>query len=213
MGRLVKRPGRVVPAEIPAARADAEAILRAAAGEAERVLAMARSDAELIRAEARRAGEAEGRREAEAAFTTLILAARADAEKVRVAAIPAAQTLAVRMAEKIVGRTLRLDPSSVAHIAAEALVAARARTGTVVLRVHPDDLGSIEAARPALQARLAAIVDLRLVPDAVVGHGGCIVETPAGRLDARLETQLAVLRRAAFGDWDGAPGERTSPHG
>jgi len=37
------------------------------------------------------------------------------------------------------------------------------------------------------------------VADASVGRNGCVVETPVGRLDARLQTQLDALERALRG--------------
>jgi flagellar biosynthesis/type III secretory pathway protein FliH len=100
------------------------------------------------------------------------------------------------MAEKIVGRVLELHPSLLAEIAAGALGASRARGGPVTLRLHPADLALVERERPRLIARLAPSVELRLVADEVVGRAGCIVETAAGRLDARLATQLDALERA-----------------
>jgi flagellar biosynthesis/type III secretory pathway protein FliH len=105
-----------------------------------------------------------------------------------------------------------MDPAALANIAVEALAAARARSGLVLLRVHPDDLTAINAARPALAARIAAAVELRAIADPAVGRGGCVVETPAGRLDARLETQLAALEQAVFGPGTGTgTGAGTGP--
>ena len=94
---------------------------------------------------------------------------------------------------------IEVDPSAMVDIAREALEAARARAGVVTLRVHPDDWAAVEAARPVLASRLARAVELRLVPDAAVGRHGCVVDSPAGRLDARLESQLAALERVTFG--------------
>jgi len=198
MGHLVKAFGPVVPA----AALDVGARLQALVAEAERqaaaLVAAARAEADAIRAEARRAGEAEGRARAEAEILEAQLAARSEAERVRAEALPGARALAARMAQKIVGRVVELDPRAMAEIAAQALAAARARAGLVVLRVHPEDRASIEAQRPQLVARLAKAVELRLVADPTVSRYGCIVDSPAGRLDARLETQLAALERAAF---------------
>ena len=199
MGLLVQRFGRVVPAAVVDADAEARALVDQARRQAEALVADARAEAQQLHADARRAGEAEGRALAEAAFTTLLIEARAEADRVRRAALPAAQTIAVRMAEKIVGRVIALDATAMADIARQALEAARARAGAVSLRVHPDDWAAIETARPALAARLAKAVELRVIPDAAVGRHGCVVESAAGRLDARLETQLAALERAAFG--------------
>jgi type III secretion protein L len=197
---LVKRFGRVVPAPILDARAQASAIQTAARAQADALLESARAEVEDLRAEARRTGMAVGRAEAAAEMTTMLVEARAEVERLRAAAVPAARMLAVRMAERIVGRAVELDPSTLADIAASALDAARVREGVVLLRVHPDDRDALETARPALAARLAAAVELRLVADPAVSRMGCIVETPVGRLDARLETQLQALERAAFGE-------------
>ncbi|HEY8925005.1 MAG TPA: FliH/SctL family protein [Polyangia bacterium] len=198
MGHLVKAFGPVVPA----AALDVGTRLQALVAEAERqaaaLVAAARAEAEEIRAEARRAGEAEGRARVEAEILEVQLAARSEAERIRAEALPGAQALAARMAQKIVGRAVELDPRAMAEIAAQALAAARARAGVVVLRVHPEDRAMLEAQRPHLVARLAKAVELRVVADATVSRHGCIVDSPAGRLDARLETQLAALERAAF---------------
>jgi len=199
MGHLVQRFGRVVPAAVVDADAEARALLAEARRQADALLGEARAQSDQLREEARRAGEAEGRARGEAAFTTALVEARAEAEQVRRAALPAAQTIAVRMAEKIVGRAIALDATAMADIARQALEAARARAGVVSLRVHPEDWAAIETARPGLAGRLAKAVELRVVPDASVGRHGCVVESAAGRLDARLETQLAALERAAFG--------------
>jgi flagellar biosynthesis/type III secretory pathway protein FliH len=192
MGHLLQRFGRMVPAAVVDAGAEARALLDQARRQADALLAEAGAQADALRAQAQREGEAEGRARGEAAFTTTLVEARADAEQVRRAALPAAQTIAVRMAEKIVGRVIALDATAMADIARQALEATRARAGVVSLRVHPDDWAAIETARPALAA-------LRVIPDAAVGRHGCVVESGAGRLDARLDTQLAALERAAFG--------------
>jgi flagellar biosynthesis/type III secretory pathway protein FliH len=199
MGRLVQRFGRVVPAVVVEASAEARAIVDEARRQAASLITAAVAEAAAVRAAARCAGEAAGRAEAEAAFTALQVAARAEAERVRVAALPAAQVLASRMAEKILARVIDVDPSAMVDIARQALEAARARAGVVTLRVHPDDWTAVEAARPVLAARLARAVELRLVSDAAVGRHGCVVDSPAGRLDARLESQLAALERVTFG--------------
>ena len=199
MGHLVQRFGRVVPAVVVDADRQARALLDEAGRQAQALVGEARALAAELREEARRAGEEQGRAQGEAAFSTLLVQARAEAEQVRRAALPAAQTIAVRMAEKIVGRAVALDATAMADIARQALEAARVRAGVVSLRVHPEDWAAIETARPALAARLAKAVELRVIPDASVGRHGCVVESGAGRLDARLETQLAALERAAFG--------------
>jgi flagellar assembly protein FliH len=134
-----------------------------------------------------------------AEVTALLVAARAAAEEERAAAKDSALVLARKMAEKIVGRAVDLDPSIMGEIAGQALAASRARGGAVVLRVHPDDLAAIEQTRAQWLHRMASLASVRVVADASVGRDGCVVETPVGRLDARLQTQLDALERALRG--------------
>ena len=134
-----------------------------------------------------------------AAVTELLVSARAAAAAERAAAKDVALVLARKMAEKIVGRAVELDPSIMGEIAGQALAASRARAGSVVLRVHPDDLAAVEKSRPSWSQRIAAAADVHLVADDSVGRNGCVVETEVGRLDARLQTQLDALERALRG--------------
>lgn len=175
--------------------------------EAARIVARAEDDAAALRStlgkeieEARKAGFAAGREEGLAEVAALLQGARARAERELASSKETAIALARRMAERIVGRAIELAPDLMNQIVTEALASSRARSGKIVLRVHPGDLAGIEAARPQWAAAVATAVDVSLVPDPTVEHGGCVVDTPAGRVDARLQTQLDALERALRGD-------------
>ena len=202
MGRLVKHPGRIVPAPVVGAMEQAAAILAAAHARAGALV----REGEALRAEERRRGYAEGRAAAASELTETLAAAALEAARARAQAEPAALRLAGRlaakMAEKIVGRAVETSPETVTDIAAQALAATRARAGLIKLRVHPEDRAALEhdGARRALLARFDGGVELEILDDATVGRGGCIVETTTTRLDARLESQLAALERAVSGE-------------
>lgn len=190
-GRIVKRAGKVVPAIVLDAAGQAAKLRADAAAELER----ARRDAEVIRREAAALGREEGRDQGAAEMSEMLASARLEAKLAIDGAAEAALPLAVRMAERIVGAAIAVEPAHLVRIAQAALATSRARAGRVVLRVHPEDRRKLEESRPALTAALAAI-DLAFVDDERVGRSGCIVETPSGRVDARLATQLAALERA-----------------
>jgi flagellar biosynthesis/type III secretory pathway protein FliH len=128
-----------------------------------------------------------------AEVTELLVSARADAEAVRSQAADSALVLARRMAEKIVGHAVDVDPAVMADIVGQALAASRARAGAVTVRVHPDDLAAVEQSRARWNAGAAVV---RVVADGAVGRYGCVVDTPVGRVNARLDAQLAALERA-----------------
>jgi type III secretion protein L len=196
MGHVVKGHGHVVPAVLMDARARAATILEDA-----------RARAAATLEEARLRGLEEGRAEAAARLAGVLAAGRAEADAMLGRVGPAALTIAARMAEKIVGRAVDLDPTLMADIAAEAVAACRTRVGLVRLRVHPEDLAAVAPAREALAERLGGDAALELVADERVGRYGCVVDTPVGRVDARLATQLAAFERVlAAADEDGEAG-------
>ena len=206
MGRVVKGFGRVVAKPVLDARAEADALLAAARADAEALLADARDQAGDLGSrtaaalgEARRTGREQGRAEGLAELAAAVTAAREEAAGRLAGAAPDAITLAVKMAEKIVGRAVALAPEVIADIAGAALEACRPRGGVVRLRLHPDDLPAAEARREALAARAPSATAIELVADDGVGRFGCVIETPVGRVDARLETQLGALERALGG--------------
>lgn len=185
MGRLIRGPRK-----------------NARAGRVERSPAQAllAHDKAQARDEGRRAGFeagfAEGRRQGESEVMEALLAARAEAHRLEGEARKAAVPLAVRMAERIVGREIARDPSVLLDILSQAVLAAGPALDPIVLRVHPEDARLIEAERGTLLAKLGPTTRIRLLLDDTVGRGGCLVETNSLRLDARLESQLDVLARS-----------------
>ena len=134
--------------------------------------------------------------EVAAEVTGVLLAARVAADAERAAAKEVAVLLARKMAEKVVGHAVDVDGAVMADIARQALLASRARGASVVLKVHPDDLAAVESSGLGLGGGEGAASAIRFVADASVGRYGCVVETAAGRVDARLATQLDLLQRA-----------------
>lgn len=182
---VVKRP-------VIEAQAEAERII----AEAERY---ARSVHEAMEALERETREAAYREGYEAALLELNQALLETSER-RDAAFAEAEhdllRLAVKLAEKIIGRELKLDKEVVIDIISTALRTAR-QNELLTVRVHPSDLPVIQAQRdrldPAGRARF-----LDIIADPRVHRGGCIIESESGTVDAQLETQLRVLERALF---------------
>ena len=192
MGRIVSGVGRVERAETIDARVEASAILATATAKAAEI----RAQAVTARDEAVQQGRAEGRAEAAAEMVALVADARAHAAALSAAATPTAIALATKMAEQIVGHAVALAPDVMAEIVGVALDACRPRGDWVRVRVHPDDAVAVTARRDALVRRAPRAAVLEIVSDESVGRHGCVIETPVGRVDARLETQLAALERA-----------------
>ena len=205
MGRLVKPFGHVVAAESLNARIDAQQIRADAQRDSQELLARARAEAESVRTRAYEAGLAASEAAVHAEFAKILGSALAEADRIRRAAVPTMRAVALRMAERIVGRALTAEPDLMSEMALRALKTSGTKSGPAVIRVHPDDCARLQAHQQLLAAPLEPGSELRIVADEAVERFGCVVDTPTGRLDARLQTQLAILERAVFGATESEP--------
>ena len=143
-------------------------------------------------------GKAEALREAEAALALFRSAQQAferEGNELRCRVDEQAVTLALAMARKVIGIELR-DPASFRAAILRSLAQA-APGGTVRMSLNPEDLRLLEKLRVEDRAGGARLPeDLVLNPDPSVGRGGCIIESPGGSVDARIESQLALIETA-----------------
>lgn len=93
--------------------------------------------------------------------------------------------LALRIARALVGDAYRADAALLAALVAESLALAGDEVRGAEVRMHPDDLATVE---PMLA--LADLPRARLVGDAGLGRGDVRVHTDSLRIDGSLETRL-----------------------
>lgn len=94
---------------------------------------------------------------------------------------------ATLLARQVVRSEIASRPALVAQVAQEAVDALMLSARHITLRVHPDEQSLIaQGAAEVLDARGA-----RLVADASISRGGCIVESDIGAIDASIETRWA----------------------
>jgi len=190
VGRVVKG-GHVVKAERARILLSAEAVIDDARREAAALLEAARAERESIVEAARE----EGRRQGEVAASALLVDASRRREQLLGGVQDDVVVLAMEVARKVIRRELEARPEDMVAICADVLrqvVLAR----SVTLIVHPDDEAMVRSHEGILAAGLDDSASLHIVVDDEVGRGGCVVESDMGRIDARLETQLAAIERA-----------------
>ena len=64
----------------------------------------------------------------------------------------------------------------------------------ITVLVNPDDLELVRDAMDELRASLGGIEHCEVQAERRVGRGGCVVRTPDGDVDARIETKLERAR-------------------
>jgi type III secretion protein L len=193
-GDSAAQAARIVPGERFDALTDAAEIRRAAKQHAAELVAGAQREADRLRAEA----TAEGRERGLSAVTELLVAARAESARARRESTQELRTLAVKIAEKLLGHALALDGSLVVDLATEALQHA-GEPRALRLRCNPEDLAELESGRPRLLERCRSAGALRIEADEQIARGGCVIESELGIVDARLAVQLEAIDRALRG--------------
>jgi type III secretion protein L len=168
-------------------------VLAEARDEADRMLAGARSDADAIRRAAHDEGRAAGeRRWSEAA---LALAER------RSEALENLERdcvhLAIEIARQIVGASVSAGAAAVEEIAARACAPLR-RDAALVVRVAASHAERVSALRDRLGESRAVTIEI----DPSLGDADCVAECAGIRVDARLDVQLANIRRRLLGERD-----------
>lgn len=93
--------------------------------------------------------------------------------------------IALEMARQVVRTELTVHPSQVVAVTQEALGVVLMSARHVAVRVHPEDLPIVAQGTADLLAARGA----RLVPDAHVARGGCVVESDIGVVDAQVATR------------------------
>ncbi|GAM09697.1 flagellar assembly protein FliH [Geobacter sp. OR-1] len=93
------------------------------------------------------------------------------------------------VAKKIILQEIALDPAILGNIIA-ATVSCCSEQDRITIRLSPDDYRAVMANRQSFSGVLADEGRVTLAPDDSIMLGGCLVETPTGTVDARIESQL-----------------------
>ena len=149
--------------------------------------------------EAYREGMAEGRRQAEAdlahcctAMGQAVSALHEMRDKIMRESEGDLLELSMAVARKIIQQEIASDRTILARLVATAVNSAAGRED-VVIRLNPDDYRLVAGSERLTD--LAEVRRMTLKPDENIPCGGCVVDTPMGEIDARIEAQLDEVYR------------------
>jgi flagellar assembly protein FliH len=195
-------------------RADAEAMLSSARAEAAEMVEDAKTQAEALREAAWQEGFHQGKQEARAAVETELRAewaARqaslrdeldtiaADIATAREALWQGQESemvaLTLDIARQVIKTEVAQNPAVVHAVIANALRRITDKDN-VRVRVSVADAPRVKEAREDLMEIIDGLRFIEIVEDRRIGDGGCVIETNAGTIDAKIETQIAEVARA-----------------
>ena len=105
--------------------------------------------------------------------------------------------LALAVAEKVVRKELSSAREAVADVVREAIKKVEHQQD-ILIRVNPADMQFLDPSRlpSADPSGQSNSIRFRIEADDNISSGGCYIETEGGDVDARLETQLDIIRAA-----------------
>jgi len=101
--------------------------------------------------------------------------------------------IGLKVAERIVGEKLTENHEYLLSLVKQAIKEAREQS-EVKIYVHPRYYDWLAQQKEELKAMFSEPVDLFLYPDEQLQETGCIIETPFGRIDASVDTQLQQIK-------------------
>lgn len=202
------------------AREFAERQVREAAEEAERILQNAQEMIaswwderreqdehliEAVKAQAFQEGYEEGQQRAETEMqqrvnemmqeAQIVLSQAYEAkEQIIQEAEPFLVNLSCGIAEKVIDRELADQQELVLSLIKKTLARKREQ-GLITLCVNPSQFDFIHTAREELVLAIDSQAELQILPDATVRDRGCVIRSAFGSVDARVDTQLAELKK------------------
>ncbi len=103
--------------------------------------------------------------------------------------------LSIMLSEKILEHEISHNSKIVIEQAAKAIRSLGANT-VFKIRVHPMNVETLTTSKSELFTDNELINSVKIIADDTIDPMGCILETSAGLVDARLSTQLGLLRKA-----------------
>lgn len=162
----------------------------------EGMVLIAEEDLHKELAEAHERGVEEGRQIAERGLAHVFRALRQGAESLvslRERVLRESEgdllKLSCLVAKKIILREISQDPGIIANIVA-ATVACCSEQDKITIRLNPGDYQKVMADRQVLSGVIEDESRVAFSPDDSIKLGGCLVDTPTGTVDARIEAQL-----------------------
>jgi len=123
----------------------------------------------------------------------LVDMAGVERHKIISAAEPEIVRLAMGIAERVLHQQIALDRGVVVEMA-KAAIARLVDRESITVRVNPADLEGMRGHRDDVLA-LGDVKSMRIIEDQRVDRGGVVVETEAGTIDAKIQTQITEAKR------------------
>lgn len=110
-------------------------------------------------------------------------------------------TLAVSIAEKIIGQELSIHPQGILHIVEESLRRVTDRD-KITIKANPQDVLYLNQHRDELLQKMPDVKNLEIIEEDRLQSGSCIIETSMGYIDSSISSKMDIIKKALHDAYD-----------
>ena len=107
--------------------------------------------------------------------------------------------ISVDIAKKIIKKELESDPQLIINTIVDVLKTVSKNEPKVVIRVQPQSAQFIKDTIPNITYQFGIDSKINIVADPSIEDGGCVFQTNNGIVDASIDTQLEIIKKALGG--------------
>ena len=107
--------------------------------------------------------------------------------------------ISVDIAKKILKRELESDPQVLINTIVDVLKTVSKNEPKIVIKVRPQSVAFIKDTIPNITYQYGIDSKINIVADPSIEEGGCIFQTNNGIVDASIDTQLEIIKKALEG--------------
>lgn len=107
--------------------------------------------------------------------------------------------ISVDIAKKIIKKELAMDPQAIINTIIDVLKTVSKSEPRVTIRVKPQDAQFIKDTLPSVTYQYGIESKINIIADPAIEEGGCIFQTNNGIVDASIDTQLEIIKKALEG--------------
>lgn len=116
-------------------------------------------------------------------------------EKVMEESIPDIALIALKAAEKIIQKEVKLDDKIILNVVSEIISSLGRDEAEIIVKTHEDDVQIVQENLPEIYPGNNK-TKIIVLPEDDIERGSCIVQTKNGIVDAKFSTQLQILQKA-----------------
>lgn len=107
--------------------------------------------------------------------------------------------ISVDIAKKIIKKEIELDPQIIFNTIIDVLKMVSKTEPKIVIRVNPQSVQFVKDTIPDITYQYGIESKISVVSDPSIEEGGCVLQTNNGIVDASIDTQLEIIKKALIG--------------